>query len=122
MLGRNSIDFVLTSAINVTPLIPEMAVFSLPYLFRNYQDVDNAIHSEATKKIEAIAEQKGIIILAWGENGFRELTNSKRAVSTPDDLAGLKVRVVGPMYMDVFKDLGANPQIMQWAETASTLF
>ncbi len=120
-LGRNSIDFVLTSAINVTPLIPEMAVFSLPYLFRNYQDVDNAIHSSATKKIEAIAEQKNIIILAWGENGFRELTNSKREVSTPDDLAGLKVRVAGPMYIDVFKDLGANPQQMQWAETFSAL-
>ena len=121
MLGRNSIDFVLTSAINVTPLIPEMAVFSLPYLFRDYNDVDNAIHSAATKQIEAIAEQKNILILAWGENGFRELTNSKRAVRTPDDLAGLKVRVAGPMYIDVFKDLGANPQQMQWAETFSAL-
>ncbi|GAL16472.1 TRAP-type C4-dicarboxylate transport system periplasmic component [Vibrio astriarenae] len=121
MLGANKIDFVLTSAINVTPLIPEMAVFSLPYLFDGYQAVDDAIKGEGGKKIEEIALEKNIIILAWGENGFRELTNSVKSVSAPDDLKGMSVRVAGPMYIDVFTDLGANPQQIQWAETFPAL-
>ena len=121
MLGANKIDFVLTSAINVTPLIPEMAVFSLPYLFDSYQAVDKAIQGKGGKLIEEIALEKNIIILAWGENGFRELTNSRKAVTSPDDLKGMSVRVAGPMYIDVFKDLGANPQQIQWAETFSAL-
>ncbi|MGR5141074.1 DctP family TRAP transporter solute-binding subunit [Photobacterium sp. DNB23_23_1] len=121
MLGANKIDFILTSAINVTPLIPEMAVFSLPYLFDGYQAVDKAIQGEGGKLIEQIALEKNIIILAWGENGFRELTNSTKPVYSPDDLKGMSVRVAGPMYIDVFKNLGANPQQIQWAETFSAL-
>ncbi|MGF1704121.1 DctP family TRAP transporter solute-binding subunit, partial [Photobacterium makurazakiensis] len=121
MLSVSKIDFILTSAINVTPLIPEMAVFSLPYLFNDYQAVDKAIQGEGGKVIEQIALEKNIIILAWGENGFRELTNSTKPVYSPDDLKGMSVRVAGPMYIDVFKDLGANPQQIQWAETFSAL-
>lgn len=121
MLGANKIDFVLTSAINVTPLIPEMAVFSLPYLFDDYQAVDDAINGPGGKKIEQIALEKNIIILAWGENGFRELTNSVKPVKSPADLQGMSVRVAGPMYIDVFSDLGANPQQIQWAETFPAL-
>ncbi|MDV6317992.1 DctP family TRAP transporter solute-binding subunit [Chromohalobacter sp. HP20-39] len=121
MVGRGDIDFVVTSAINVTPLIPEMAVFSLPYLFSNYKQVDAAIQGEPGEKMKAIAEKHGIKILAWGENGFRELTNSVKPVETPDDLNGMKIRVAGPMYIDVFDALGANPQQIQWTETFSAL-
>lgn len=121
MVGRGDIDFVVTSAINVTPLIPEMAVFSLPYLFSSYEEVDSAVQGEPVKKIEKLAEEKGVHILAWGENGFRELTNNAHPVTSPEDLEGLKVRVAGPMYVDVFNDLGANPQQIQWAETFSAL-
>ncbi|ALM50913.1 DctP family TRAP transporter solute-binding subunit [Halomonas huangheensis] len=121
MVGRGNIDFVITSAINVTPLIPEMAVFSLPYLFSNYEQVDTAIQGAPGERMKEIAEEHGIKILAWGENGFRELTNSARPVEAPDDLAGMKVRVAGPMYIDVFNALGANPQQIQWTETFSSL-
>lgn len=121
MVGRGDIDFVITSAINVTPLIPEMAVFSLPYLFSDYEQVDRAIQGEPGDAVANIARDNGIEILAWGENGFRELTNSVKPVSSPDDLRGMKVRVAGPMYIDVFDALGANPQQIQWTETFSAL-
>lgn len=121
MVGRGDIDFVITSAINVTPLIPEMAVFSLPYLFTDYEQVDRAIQGEPGDAVKDIARDKGIEILAWGENGFRELTNSVKPVSSPDDLRGMKIRVAGPMYIDVFDALGANPQQIQWTETFSAL-
>lgn len=121
MVGRGALDLVVTSAINVTPLVPEMAVFSLPYMYENYAQVDATTQGEAVKPLEAILDQKGIKVLAWGENGFRELTNNKQAVKSPEDMKGLNVRVAGPMYIDVMNALGANPQQMQWSETLTAL-
>lgn len=121
MVGRGSIDFMLTSAINVTPLVPQMAVFSLPYLYANYDEVDATTAGVPGQKMTEILAEKGIIVLAWGENGFREITNNVKPIKTPADLKGLKMRVAGPMYIDVMNALGANPQQMQWAETISAL-
>jgi TRAP-type C4-dicarboxylate transport system substrate-binding protein len=55
--------------------------------------------------------------LAWGENGFRELTNAKRPVRRPEDLEGMKIRVVGaPIFMDTFRAMGAEPVSVNWVE------
>ena len=121
MVGRGALDLVVTSAINVTPLVPEMAVFSLPYMYSDYAQVDATTQGEAVKPLEAILDAKGIKVLAWGENGFRELTNNKQPVKSPEDMKGLNVRVAGPMYIDVMNALGANPQQMQWSETLTAL-
>lgn len=121
MVSRGALDFVLTSAINVTPMVEEMAVFSLPYLFTDYDDVDAAVTGAAGDRMKQIMEEHGIEVLAWGENGFRQVTNSKRPITSPEDMQGLKMRVAGPMYIDVMNALGANPQQMQWAETMSAL-
>jgi TRAP-type C4-dicarboxylate transport system substrate-binding protein len=61
------------------------------------------------------------VVLAWGENGFREVTNNVRPITSPDDMKGLNMRVAGPMYIDVMNALGANPQQMQWGETITAL-
>ncbi|WP_447894092.1 DctP family TRAP transporter solute-binding subunit [Vreelandella sp. GE22] len=121
MVGRGALDLLITSAINVTPLVPEMAVFSLPYLYANYDEVDATIQGEPVELLETILEERGIVVLAWGENGFRELTNSVRPVRTPEDIRGLNIRVAGPMYVDVMNALGANPQQMQWTETMTAM-
>ena len=121
MVGRGALDLVVTSAINVTPLVPEMAVFSLPYLYANYAQVDATTQGEPAKLLEDILREKGIEVLAWGENGFREVTNNVRPIKTPEDMKGLNMRVAGPMYIDVMNALGANPQQMQWGETMTAL-
>lgn len=121
MVGRGALDVVVTSAINVTPLVPEMAVFSLPYLYANYDQVDATTQGEPAKLLEDILREKGIEVLAWGENGFREVTNNVRPIKTPEDMKGLNMRVAGPMYIDVMNALGANPQQMQWGETMTAL-
>ena len=110
MVGRGALDFVVTSAINVTPLVPEMAVFSLPYLYTDYDDVDATTSGAPGDRMEEIMAGHGIVVLAWGENGFREVTNNVHPIKTPDDLKGLKMRVAGPMYIDVMNALGANPR------------
>lgn len=121
MVGRGALDFVLTSAINVTPLVPEMAVFSLPYLYASYEEVDATTQGASGDRMEEIMREHGIVVLAWGENGFREVTNNARPIKTPSDMEGLKMRVAGPMYIDVMNALGANPQQMQWTETFTAL-
>jgi TRAP-type C4-dicarboxylate transport system substrate-binding protein len=63
-----------------------------------------------------------VIPLAWGENGSRELSNSKRPIRTPADMKGLKFRVVGsPLFLDTFSALGANPTQMSWADAQPAL-
>ncbi|QEW18003.1 Extracytoplasmic solute receptor protein YiaO [Marinibacterium anthonyi] len=121
MVGRGALDLVVTSAINVTPLVPEMAAFSLPYLYADYDQVDATTQGAPGEQLAEILKGKGIIVLAWGENGFREVTNNKHPVKTPDDMKGLNMRVAGPMYIDVMNALGANPQQMQWGETMTAL-
>ncbi|MCL3883046.1 DctP family TRAP transporter solute-binding subunit [Marivita sp. GX14005] len=121
MVGRGALDLVLTSAINVTPLVPEMAVFSLPYLYANYDQVDATTQGAPGETLSEILAEKGIKVLAWGENGFREVTNNVRPIKTPEDMKGLNMRVAGPMYIDVMNALGANPQQMQWVETMTAL-
>ncbi|WP_281984852.1 DctP family TRAP transporter solute-binding subunit [Thalassorhabdomicrobium marinisediminis] len=121
MVGRGALDVVVTSAINVTPLVPEMAVFSLPYLYADYAQVDATTQGEPAKLLEDILRDKGIEVLAWGENGFREVTNNVRPITAPEDMKGLNMRVAGPMYIDVMNALGANPQQMQWGETMTAL-
>ena len=60
--------------------------------------------------------------LAFGERGFRNLTNSKRKVMTPEDIKGLKIRVMqNPVYVDSFKALGANAVPMAWTEVLTAL-
>jgi TRAP-type transport system periplasmic protein len=122
MVGRGALDLVVTSAINVTPLVPEMAVFSLPYLYDNYEQVDATTSKGGpADMLSEILLDKGIVVLAWGENGFREVTNNTRPITSPEDMKGLNMRVAGPMYIDVMNALGANPQQMQWSETLTAL-
>ncbi|MBK5926719.1 DctP family TRAP transporter solute-binding subunit [Rhodobaculum claviforme] len=121
MVGRGALDLVVTSAINVTPLVPEMAVFSLPYLYSSYDQVDATTQGAPGEMLSDILAERGIVVLAWGENGFREVTNNVREIRTPDDMRGLNMRVAGPMYIDVMDALGANPQQMQWGETLTAL-
>ena len=116
LLQSGGIDFSLNSTINYTPAIPELNVFSLPFLFSDLDAVDRAVNGSGGEMIENILAKRGITLLGFGENGFRELTNSLRPVKTPKDLLGMKVRVCVPIYIDIFKSLDANPTAMVWSE------
>jgi len=116
LLQSGGIDFSLNSTINYTPTIPDLNVFSLPFLFPDYAAVDRALSAKSGEMIESILDDHGLVVLGWGENGFRELTNRLRNVSSPEDLEGMKVRVCSPIYIEIFKALNANPTAMVWAE------
>jgi tripartite ATP-independent transporter DctP family solute receptor len=120
LLKQGVADFALGSTINWSTSVKELNLFSLPFFFHGYQALDAVEAGAPGKKIIQVLDEKGVIALGWGENGFREVTNSKRAIKKPEDLEGLKVRVAGsPIFIDIFKALGANPVSMNWGEAIS---
>lgn len=117
ILKQGVADFAFASTINWSSTINELNLFNLPFLFPDYATLDAVKEGSVGKKIAALLEDKGVLFLGWGENGFREITNSRRAIHTPADLDGLKIRVVGtPAFIDTMKALGANPVNMNWGE------
>lgn len=116
------IDMAVGSTINWSPQVPEVNLFSLPFLMPDNAAVDAITQGEAGKTVFAAIEKRGVVPLAWGENGFREISNSKQAITMPDDLKGMKIRVVGsPLFLDTFNALGANPTQMSWADAMPAL-
>ena len=116
-LRQGVIDMAVGSTINWSPQVKSLNLFSLPFLMPDYAAIDALTQGEVGKQIFTTLDKAGVVPLAWGENGYRELTNSKRAVRTPEDLKGLKIRTVGsPLFLDTFTALGANPTQMSWAD------
>ncbi|MCC7426894.1 MAG: TRAP transporter substrate-binding protein DctP [Alphaproteobacteria bacterium] len=121
-IRQGVIDLAIGSTINWSPQIRALNLFSLPFLMPDHRAIDALTGGEAGRDIMGLLERSGVVPLAWGENGFRELTNSKRAIRTPADMRGLKFRVVGsPIFLEVFTALGANPTQMSWADAQPAL-
>lgn len=116
------IDMAVGSTINWSTQVPEVNLFSLPFLMPDNAAVDAITQGEAGKMVFEAIEKKGVVPLAWGENGFREISNSRGVLDAPEDLKGLKVRVVGsPLFLDTFNALGANPTQMSWTDALPAL-
>jgi tripartite ATP-independent transporter DctP family solute receptor len=122
LVAQGVIDFAFASTINHSPQVKELNLFALPFMFPSYKALDAVEAGGPGQKLFQLMESKGVLPLAWGENGFRQLTNSKRPVKSPADIDGLKIRVVGsPIFIDTFRAMGANPINMNWGE-AQTAF
>ncbi len=121
-MRQGVIDMSVSSTINWSPQVKELNIFSLPFLMPDYKAVDALTQGPVGEKLFEIIREKGVEPLAWGENGFREVSNSKHPIRKPEDLKGLKMRVVGsPLFNDTFTALGANPTQMSWADAKPAL-
>jgi len=106
----------------VPNFVPEVAILDIPFLFKDYAQaratLDGPIGQDMLKKFPA----KGLVALAWGENGFRHMTNNKRPVLAPDDLKGLKMRTMeNPVHMQAYKAFGIIPTPMAFTELFTAL-
>ena len=121
-IRQGVIDLAVGSTINWSPQVKELNLFSLPFLMPDYAAMDALTQGDVGKDIFKIIDKAGVMPLAWGENGYREISNSKLAIKKPEDLKGLKIRVVGsPLFLDTFTALGANPTQMSWADAQPAL-
>lgn len=102
--------------------IKEFAVVDLPFLFNNGKEADAILDGPIGKQLTDKMPEKGLVNLAFFDLGFRQLTNSKRAVKTADDINGLKIRVIqSPTYIDTFNALGANAVPMPITEVYTAM-
>ncbi len=125
LLERMKMGIVDAGIITNGPIInfvPSFGAVDLPFLFRDPKHAYKVLDGNIGKKLMADLESQGWKGLAFGERGFRNLTNSKHAVKTPADIKGLKIRVMqNPVYVDSFKALGANAVPMAWTEVLTAL-
>lgn len=115
------VDMTLTSTAVLGNFAPEMAVFDLPFLFR---DVPHAYKALDTVGMELCrkAESRGMITLAIWENGIRHMTNNERPIRKPEDMRGLQFRVMEqPVYIALMRSLGAKPSPMGMSELYGAL-
>jgi tripartite ATP-independent transporter DctP family solute receptor len=102
--------------------VKEFAVYDFPFLFNNAKEADAVTDGSFGKGLLAKLDDKGLHGLGYWDLGFRNLTNSKRAIAKADDIAGLKVRVIqSPIYIDLFNTLGANATPLPFPELYSAL-
>lgn len=120
MVAKGVIDCAIDSTINISPVIPEANIFHLPFFLNNFQNLDKVKNGAAGKAVFDAMKAKRLQPLAWAENGFRQLTNSKILVKKPADMKDLRVRVVGnPLFIETFRQLGADPVNMNWGDAVA---
>ena len=117
-----TLDLTLTSTGPLPNFVPDVAILDIPFLFRDYAHaravLDGPIGQELLTKFEA----KGMVGLAWAENGFRHMTTRKRPVNVPDDLRGLKMRTMeNPIHIEAYRQFGILPTPMAFTEVFTAL-
>ena len=116
-MRTGTLDMSMNSQGASSAVLPELSALGLPFLFPNaaaaYKVVDGPIGEELARRLEKV----GLLALGWWDNGIRHTTNSKRPITKPEDLHGLKIRTPpDPMTIDIFKALGAATQQLNFAE------
>jgi tripartite ATP-independent transporter DctP family solute receptor len=115
-------DLVNTSTGPLGNFVPEVKIVDIPFLFRDYDHarhtMDGPIGQDILKKMQA----KGLVGLAWTENGFRHMTNNKRPIVNAHDAAGLKLRTMeNKVHMEGYKTFGLLPTPMAFPELFGAL-
>lgn len=106
----------------IAPFVNGFKVFDLPFLFPTNESADYVLDGPVGQDLLKQLEDIGLIGLAYWENGYRQLTNSVRAVKTPADVEGLKVRTMeNPIHLAAWRALGANPTPMAFGELFSAM-
>lgn len=115
-------EAVVTSSSPLVGIVPALGVFDLPFLFTSNEEADAVMDGEFGQFLNQKLEAAGLVNLAYWENGFRNLSNSKRPVTKWEDLEGMKVRVMqNDIFLDTFQNFGANATPMAFGEVFSAL-
>lgn len=121
-LQIGTVDLAIVSTGATLNFVPKTGVFDIPFLLRDLPHARAVLDSKIGQDMLAKFPSRGIIALAWGEQGFRHLTNNIRPVKTPADAKGLKIRTTeNPIHITAFRQIGILPTPMAWPEVATAL-
>lgn len=119
-LGTQELAF--SSSGPVPNFVPETKILDIPFLFRDKAHARGVLDGPIGQELLAKFDSKGFKALAWAENGFRHVTNNKRAVNSPEDLKGLKLRTMeNPVHIQAYKALGIITTPMAFPEVFTAL-
>jgi tripartite ATP-independent transporter DctP family solute receptor len=124
MAKIGAVDFVVAGAPNVSNFAPVLGAVSFPFLWTDRDTMLEVLDGELGQRLTEAAEAQadGLKILAWWDTGFRHVTNNRKAIMTPEDVEGLKIRTVPtPVQVTFWKALGAIPTPMGWSEVMPAL-
>lgn len=109
MVQSATLDFTVPSTATLASLNPNFSIISLPFQFNDEVHAYSVLDGPVGQSLLASLEDKGLEGMGFWENGFRQITNSRRPIETVEDLKGLKVRTMeNRVYIDMFNELGAN--------------
>jgi tripartite ATP-independent transporter DctP family solute receptor len=115
-------EMMVGSTATLVGITKEMALWDTPFLISNAKEADILLDGPIGEKIKDKLQEKGLVGLVYWENGFRNLTNSKRPVTKVEDLDGIKLRVMqNNVFLNSFKTLGANAVPMAFSELFGAL-
>lgn len=119
---QGSIDVYVGSTGPLGGFSPSIQILDIPFLFRDYGHVDKVLDGSIGNSLLADLDKVQMKGLAFWENGFRNLTNSKKVIKTPADARGLKIRTMeNPVHIQAWKTAGVNPTPMAWGEVYGAL-
>lgn len=117
-----TLDIALESTMSAENFVPEIGVLNLPFLFENADQAFTVLDGDVGDELRAAAEAKGFKILCWMYNGFRDISNSVKPITGPEDLKGLKIRVPeSQVFLKTFETLGAVPTPMAVSEVFTAM-
>ncbi len=117
-----TIDLAIVTSSPLVNFIPSFAVLDLPFLFRDWDHVQNVLKQGFMNDLYAEGAEKGLVPMALLPRGFRSVTNSKRPINSAADFKGLKLRVIeSPVFVQTFEQLGATVTAMSWGEVFTAL-
>lgn len=115
-------EFMVGATSTLVGTVRDFAIFDFPFLFANTGEADNILDGPIGRKLMDKLEARGLIGLAYWENGFRNATNSRRPIQKVEDFQGLKFRVMqNPVYLDLFNGFGANAVPLPFPELYTAL-
>lgn len=121
-LQLGTIDMAIVSTGATLNFVPATGVFDIPFLFRDLDHARKVLDGDIGQSMLEEFPKRGLVALAWGEQGFRQLTNNERPVSKPADAKGLKIRTTeNPIHIAAFRELGILATPMAWPEVATAL-
>lgn len=122
MIASGAVDLAAYATCTLAVVDPKLPVATIPWSFDNYKEAAHVIDTTGGQYYAQRLAMKGMTYLGSFHNGFRQLTNSKHEVRTPQDLKNLKIRVPGSVvYMGFFRALGADPTSMSWSEVFTAI-
>jgi C4-dicarboxylate-binding protein DctP len=118
----NSVQMGAPSFSKFGKIVPQLALFDLPFLFKDIDHLHRVQDSEVGQKLKDMVTKKGFVALNFWDNHFKQLSSSKKALVKPSDAKGQKFRIMSSKVLEAqFQAVGANPQMMPFSEVYSGL-